>query len=337
MKNIISISGFGWSGSTAARDLLREYSDITHFTDNNHSFKEYSLSYDPNGFIDLYSSLVQNWNFLVLDKAIKDHIKYFDSRSSKADFFNYYGLNIDDFFKVNSKSLHNEFMNKLTLFNYTFSSRVNFMYKALPAKLLSHILNRTSYHNGKSLFSNITEEDFFREVKAFHNNLFNQILAKNDLLLEKAVPVNNINLVSNFFDNLKVLVVDRDPRDTFVEMSKRKTLFWGSGKNITNEQVYNFALWKKAMSTRGGVNELPSNKLVKLKSKAVVLKINFEDLVLNYDNVKPLIEELVDKTSNEHICKYQYFNPKKSIKNIGIWRDYENQNHINIIAQVFGK
>jgi glutamate dehydrogenase/leucine dehydrogenase len=30
MKNIISISGFGWSGSTAARDLLREYSEITH-------------------------------------------------------------------------------------------------------------------------------------------------------------------------------------------------------------------------------------------------------------------------------------------------------------------
>jgi|TARA_B110000908_G_C10265379_1_gene463336 hypothetical protein len=335
MKNIISISGFGWSGSTAARDLLREYSEITHFTDKKNFFKEYSLSYDPNGFIDLYSKLVQNWNFLNVDKAIKDHVTYFNSISSKKNFINYHGLHLDDFFKVNSKSLHKQFINKITLFNYTFSSRVNSLYKSIPQKLVFKIINRTGYYNQKSLFSNITEEDFFLELRVFHKNMFNQIIEKNDLMLEKAVPVNNINLVSNFFDNLKVLIVDRDPRDTFVEMSKRKTLFWGDTRNITNEQVLNFAQWKKAMSTKGGVNEIPFNKLIRLKSDALVLKIKFEELVLNYENIKPLIEELVDKTSNDHICKYDFFDPKKSKNNIGIWKNYHNQNHINIISKVF--
>ena len=123
-------------------------------------------------------------------------------------------------------------------------------------------------------------------MKKFHKKLFGNILENDSLLLEKAIPVNNLELTSNFFDNLKILIVDRDPRDTFVEMSRKKTIFWGSTNNITDQQIINYANWKKAMSSKGLVSEIPFNNLTKLKSNSIVLKIKFEDLVNDYENSK---------------------------------------------------
>jgi hypothetical protein len=336
MNNIISISGFGWSGSTAARDLIKEYSNISHFSDENNSFKEYSLSYDPYGFIDLYSKLVQNWNFLNIDKAIKDHITYFNSISSKKSFINYHGLHLDDFFNVNSKIIHNELIQDLTSFNYSLSSRVNYLYRNSFQKIIYKILSRTNYYENSSRFSNLSEDDFFNYLKKFHKQLFRNILENDSLLLEKAIPVNNLELSSNFFDNLKILIIDRDPRDTFVEMSRKKTIFWGSTNNITDQQIINFANWKKTMSSKGLVSEIPFNNLTKLKSNSIVLKIKFEDLVNDYENSKILIEKLIDKSDSEHIHKNKFFNPNKSKNNIGLWKKYSDQRQMSLLTSELG-
>ena len=51
-----------------------------------------------------------------------------------------------------------------------------------------------------------------------------------------------------------------------------------------------------------------------------ILKIRFEDLVLNYEETKKEIEEFLCLTEENHISKFKYFNPLQSNKNVMIWK-----------------
>ena len=54
-------------------------------------------------------------------------------------------------------------------------------------------------------------------------------------------------------------------------------------------------------------------------SNIKALKINFEDLVLNYNETIKKIEDYIGLQDSEHIHKLKHFNPEKSINNIQIF------------------
>ena len=61
-------------------------------------------------------------------------------------------------------------------------------------------------------------------------------------------------------------------------------------------------------------------KLENLRNSNVnTLKINFEDLVLNYNDTLKKIEDYLGLQDVEHINKLKHFNPKKSINNLQIF------------------
>ena len=115
-------------------------------------------------------------------------------------------------------------------------------------------------------------------------------------------------------------------------MSDKKTIFWGNANEITDKQIIDYANWKKTMSSKGLVSEIPFNNLTKLKSGSIVLKIRFEDLVNDYNNSKILIEKLIQKSDSDHIHKYKFFNPNKSKNNIGLWKKYPNQRQMRLLT-----
>ena len=61
-----------------------------------------------------------------------------------------------------------------------------------------------------------------------------------------------------------------------------------------------------------------------------ILRLNFEDIVLNYNSSLKVIKDFLD-IDTKHIKKYKYFNPRKSEKNIGLWRKYHNQEDMQLI------
>ena len=66
----IAVSGYGWSGSGACIDILREFKGV------NGPNNEFRIIKDPYGLLDLENSLVDNWDFVRHDVAIKDFLKY---------------------------------------------------------------------------------------------------------------------------------------------------------------------------------------------------------------------------------------------------------------------
>ena len=64
-----------------------------------------------------------------------------------------------------------------------------------------------------------------------------------------------------------------------------------------------------------------------------VLRINFEDLIYKYDDTKKTVFDFLDIDESDHINKFKYFDPKVSIKNVGIWKKHENQDDMNKIYE----
>ncbi len=64
----ILIAGYGWSGSSAVVDLLNE---IDGFYEPHVEFR---LLKDPYGLIDLRHALVEHWDILNSDIAIRDFL-----------------------------------------------------------------------------------------------------------------------------------------------------------------------------------------------------------------------------------------------------------------------
>lgn len=321
---IINVTGFGWSGATAVRDILKEFEETSHFP------KEFSLSYDPNGFLDLYHKLTKEWNFLQVDKAIKDHVKYFKQISGKKNFINRYGLNLDESFQVDSKKIHAEFLREIIDFRYTLNSRVNYLYLNTWDKIIFRLLVRTDYFHNKTFFSSSTEEEFLNALVNFHNKLFWKNTDNNKItLLEKAIPANNIHTCSTFFSNLKIIMVDRDPRDTFVQMSNGKSVFWGNNSNINETEVLKYSYWKKKMYETSKFDDLNHGEVVPLKNGNELMKLDFEQLIFNYNHCLNLIMDFCGV--QKHNQKFKFFDPKKSAENVGVYKYYPNQNHIRII------
>ena len=56
MRNFVSISGYGWTGSSACIDILHEFKGFGALKG------EFRIAKDPYGLIDLENSLVHNWD-----------------------------------------------------------------------------------------------------------------------------------------------------------------------------------------------------------------------------------------------------------------------------------
>lgn len=334
LDSVISISGFGWSGSTAVRDFLKEYESIHHVThESSKRFIEYSLLYDPNGFLDLFDKLVTSWNFLHVDKALKDHITYFKRISAEQGMLNPHGLGLDKLFQVDSQQIHAEFLEEIVSFKYNLSSRVNNLYDQPLRNFSTRWLNKLYPRSrNNSYFSCINEETFSRAIVSLHEKMFANLKKDKLFLIEKMIPVNNIELCGKLLPNLKVIIVDRDPRDTFVEMVSKRTLFFGGKEKITEREVEQFCAWKEKMYVTGGVNELPYGCNVSVGSMQL-LKLDFEDLVLRFSESQQLLENFLGMNRWNHLNSLKFFDSNKSAKNIGKWKEYHNKHHIDIIEK----
>jgi hypothetical protein len=85
--NFISVTGYGWSGSSAYVSLLKEFDGFGCMD------KEFRLVKDPFGLLDLQTSLVDNWEFVRHDVAIRDYLWFCQLLAREDSFFGAFGSN----------------------------------------------------------------------------------------------------------------------------------------------------------------------------------------------------------------------------------------------------
>jgi len=157
-----------------------------------------------------------------------------------------------------------------------------------------------------------TRAKFYSLTKKYTSNLFNSASSDkgiSHLYFEQLVPAMKIDRYFNYCNNLKVIVVDRDPRDIYL----LNQIYWKGASFICDtSDVHQYIDWYKSMRFN----------LEKDYNNTNVLKVRFEDLVYNYDDTLSKILNFSGISARDHIRKKMFFDPEKSKLNTQLWKKH---------------
>lgn len=309
MKKLTCISYHG-TGSGAVDDLLKEFDNIasgpTEF--------EFRLLHDPDGISDLEYNLVNNPHRLNSSHAIKRFEKYcrYLHRNNTALF----GKAWDLYTK--------KYINSLIKFEYYASWQGDvwllplhryyiLKFRRLLAKISPPAIRKPNYYNYfpdiKSYHVAITEERFLKLTKKYIDALCKGLNKDNKefVLLDQAVSTMNIQRYLRYVNDMKVIIVDRDPRDTYINHQKGKD-------NVLPKDPEKFSIAYR--DYRRTLKE-------ELEDTEHILKIQFEDLIFNYDRTVSRIMDFLKIDSSHHISPKALFVPEISVNNTRQWEKLE--------------
>lgn len=327
MKFITCASYYG-SGSSAIIDLFSEFENVYSFGN-----EEFRFIQDPDGIRDLEYNLVENFNRHNSGHAIKRYIRLIDFYSNP-----FYGAKYEKIFNNKWKTKSLEYINSLTDFTYNGwwqydlidRGKIFYFRKRILNKLLQMTLWKTkSERTLNSMKSEITycshpsSVEFVSKTKKYIENLFEDFNDKKYLAIDQLLPPTNINQYLKYFDNIKVVVVDRDPRDIYL----LEKYVWKDG--IIPNTPEKFCEWFLYTRKHRETDDLCTNEII---------FIQFEDLIYKYEETISSLIKWTGMSLGKHINKSLYLNPSKSINNTKLWNKMDcNKTEIAYIEEKLHK
>ncbi len=120
-------------------------------------------------------------------------------------------------------------------------------------------------------------------------------------------------------DNCKIIRTIRDPRDEWADMKKRKEDEWYTPKNV---DIFIESVKKERF------------KFLNYQHPRVTT-INFEDLCCNFKDVEVKLMQFTGLDANSLKNEKIFFNPNVSKQNVGLYKNYPNQDDIRKIEEAF--
>ena len=319
MKKVTCIS-YHNSGSGAVDDFLREFEGIQFAP----SDVEARFLQDPDGISDLEFNLVDNWHRLNSGYAIKRF----------EEFARYYNHTYSLIFGKEWKRLTDEYVRNLVDFSFpgywhadvrlqSETSQLIYKFRRGLSKLAPKGYRKSPDYNYYpklvSYYSKPDRDEFYRITREFCEKLCESLWREGTdyIVLDQCVSTTNISRYLKYIDDLKVIVVDRDPRDLYIQGTRAKTHV------LPHDPV----LYAKQFI---GMRETIETEL----KNPNVIRIQFEDLIYDYDNTTQRICDYLGLESQKHKHVKQYFNPAISIRNTQIWKsDPRFDKEISILGE----
>lgn len=328
---IINLCGFGWSGSGAYVDLLREYDEV--WLPSQDSW-EFNFLWAPDGLYDLEQKLCMKHcrifdSFLAIERFL-EIAKIYGSKS---------GYNYDKYFAKPFYQQCEDYINKLIQFQletYCFVHRLHptlhdklvLYYNGILGRLFGNrllwefdifrnIFYKCRLNNFKQVSVSYNPEDFIDETQKFIDSLISQLRPDKDkvLLLDQSVPPDMPLLCEHFFkEQQKTIVIRRDPRDQFVTINELQGIPRPVPTNVDDFILF----YRKTIAD------------TKLPDSDQILSLNFEDLIYDYNKTVEKTEAFLGISMHNNPLKY--FDPQKSINNTQLKYKYPKyENEINKI------
>lgn len=310
MYTLISCASYGSSGSSVVTDYLSEYNNI-----KNLGTYEFRFVQDYMGIASLEDTLVTSPHRMNSDIAIQNFLKYVDRQCG-----NFLKRRYQEFFNNRWKEISYKYIDNLTdakwqgyweeyqiiepklqsILKYQIFPRLKRLF-SFPRKYIAHYIPTKPMY-----FSFPSEEKFLKCTRNYINDLCTELDPKHEfqyLMFDQLMPPANIGKYERYFDSIKTIVVDRDPRDYYLE----NVLRWGE-KWIPND-VESFAnLYRKQ---REQAKAFPDSENV--------LRIQFEDSIFHYNKFEDQIQSFLGLCHVNHIIPKSKFDPSISVKNTKLW------------------
>ena len=339
---LIDVSGFGHSGKTAVSDLLREFENVKV---HDHSF-EFGLLRLPDGILDLEHHLCGNWSPLRSDRAVKRFRKLCQILSSG------YHKNLNDMFLEKSVNYLESLIDGKLFVGGWFDP----IYEPLPSNPTRDILKqmglwgiaRTLYRLFPSKTKQVSQKsevflsspvDFIEKTR----NFLEEILSRGPLEDGEVVVTNNMmepfspERSIKFFDNAYCVVVERDPRDVYASVVEYENSFVPAFE--ANNKKFSRQFLKNLKEDMLGTDNLDSfiirqklyHRNKKTEQSGRIIRLNYEDLVLNYQGTVNKLLNQLGLSPTDHLYKKKFFDPEISKQNVRIWEKFNVSHEIKKI------
>lgn len=322
---ILTSTGYGCSGSSAATDFFSEFNNVQVVPN---SF-ECTFLHETDGLYDLEKA-VEEGHRLKMDLAVKRFIALSEEfqKSKHAVYFDGHFLEYTyrflekavgckwngwwhRAFEVSPLSKKQALVAEVTAKKY--ADRV----KSSSYALFENDSWMPSYLPPSTQYYECDLENFRKEAKIYVMGLM-ELLNKDNkdfLLVDQLLPPINADRYFHYFDSIKVVVVDRDPRDYYL----CNNLFWVS-RFIPSENLSTYISWYK--KTRQATKE---NDCLK--------RVYLEELIYNYEKTTALLRDFAGLSESDHTQKGQYLVPENSRKNTRLFEKYLNyEEDVKIIS-----
>lgn len=310
---IIGACGFGATGSSLVTDLLSEFDELQHFGDF-----EFSFVYKADGVEDLEYHLVKQFSRSISgDTAIKRFLyssKYIytpliHKPTDARIFMNIANKYVDALLQTKFKG-----MESIDVISGNIPRNIIAlgMKKIILPKTIERVLKRPTYGwPNRDVYISIKPENFYDASKEYIRDILKAMGAdlRKPIVLDQPFEANSPEQSFKFFDDPYAIVVDRDPRDLYLEAKYRGIAEY---RFVPRNDINSFCEYYRRIRT--GRPQKDTDR---------ILNVQFEDLIYEYEiNVKRIINFL---GLGVHVRKRKSFNPDRSVNNTQLIRMYPKE------------
>ncbi len=308
---IITCASYFATGSSAVTDLFSEFEGVLSF-----DRYEYRILQDPDGISDLEYNIVENNHRHNTSHAIKRFIaltKSFDSFGYGKKYPLYCG---------NFKQITEQYVNEITELQtktWWFRDRIDrgnlFCIIDRAYSLVKRIFTNGMHNERKysmlagkedAFYSAIDEQSFLLATRKYIDSIVNQ--GNPDqmeyVMVDQMVPPTNCNRYARYFNDVRIIVVDRDPRDVYLWEKTR--INWGVIPTRTVEEYVKWFLITRKYSK------------CEDEDRQRILRIKFEDLIYRYDDTVKVLCDFVGLPLEKHLNPLSKLVPEKSKNNTNL-------------------
>jgi hypothetical protein len=323
---IIDLSGYMFSGKSAVSDILREF-DGVHVPNYR---VEFDLLRMPSGLIDLKNS-VMDWSPVRTYGAVCRFDKLVNTLAFAPRFpekLYKTGFGYTQHYP-NIVRLKDEFLSSIMAVQWDTPWPYADIDDGPIDTFVRKIYSKLSRNKSRKYFL-VNTESFIPAAQKFIQSLLmdsignhhSNILVTHNAL-EPFLPGNNLDLLG---DDAICIVVDRDPRDIYATAITSQVGF--------NDNLQLYRRIAGAHDLEVFIKRyLTYRRNIKLGDSRV-LRLNFRDLVLDYDQSLQKICDFTGLAATQQVHKKLYFDPEKSRSNLDLWKRDELASYANDFSRI---
>lgn len=317
--HFLDLSGFTFSGKHAVIELVREFDgfSVPHFED------EFLLIRVQDGISDLENALVADWSPVRCHAAIARFIKLIEICDRKATRTRI-GYDYSARYNGNFRRLAEIFLTQIIDVKWDakwpFAWHHLSTFELIKEKILAKLNISNAFESTLYLASG---KNFNQKVREFLEPLLTLTIPKNchTVVLHNAIEPYNPLKGLNYFTNAQSINVYRDPRDNYIAAVTHSPLY----KKIAGADSVDTFIRRYRLLMQYAEDARIDPVLVK--------RIQYEDLIFNYEKTVAEISEFLGKNRVAHSRKLAHFNPEFSRKFVGMWKNFKDQKAIKRIEK----